>query len=137
MFYRQNALRFHCTGCGACCTGKADHVVETTARERAAIQAQLGVSAAWFRRRYLTRIDDDTLGIRLGKNGRCPFLGDDNRCRVYAVRPVQCLTFPWWPELVEQRADWQREAKRCEGMNQGAVVPLAHIERQLKRSRRG
>lgn len=134
MYYRFASLRFQCTGCGACCTGAADHAVETTDREREAIRQFLGISPAWFRRRYLTRLDEDTLGIRLEKNGRCPFLGDDNRCAIYRVRPQQCRTYPWWPELVAHRSGWEKEAKRCEGMNCGPVVPHAHIERMLKRS---
>lgn len=136
MFYRHARLRFECTGCGACCTGKRDHVVETSVREREAIRTHLGLSRTWFRRRYLTRLDPDTLGIRLNPDGRCPFLGHDNRCRIYPVRPRQCRTYPWWPELVEHAKDWREEARRCEGMNRGNVVPLARIEHMLARERR-
>lgn len=136
MFYQDTPLRFECTGCGACCTGGADHYVETNATERTAIRAFLGLSPAWFRRRYLVRVDADTTGIRLERNGRCPFLGTDNRCRVYPVRPRQCRTYPWWPELVERKRDWTEEARRCEGMNRGTVVPLGTIERSLARARK-
>ena len=136
MYYKNSSLRFACTGCGACCTGGADHYVETSATERAAIRAFLKLSPAWFRRRYLVRVDADTTGIRLGRNGRCPFLGGDNRCRIYAVRPRQCRTYPWWPELVEKKRDWAEEARRCEGMNRGTVVPLSTIERNLARQRK-
>lgn len=135
MYYRKNRLRFECTGCGACCIGRSGHVVELDAREAEAIRAALGLSRPWFRRRYLERDPDGGLGIRLDADGRCPFLGADRRCRVYAVRPTQCRTYPWWPELVERRRDWDEEARRCEGMNRGAVVPVAHIERALARER--
>jgi Fe-S-cluster containining protein len=131
-FYRRARLRFACTGCGACCTGGAGHEVETSAAEQEAIRGFLNLSRAWFRRRYLTR---DRRGIRLGRDGRCPFLGDDNRCRIYPVRPTQCRTYPWWPELISERSDWDEEARRCEGMNRGAIVPLARIERMLARER--
>jgi len=135
MYYRRARLRFECTGCGACCTGGHGHFVETSTREREAIRIHLGLSRHWFRRRYLTRVDEEILGIRLNPDGRCPFLGRDNRCRVYAVRPRQCRTYPWWPELIENGKDWQDEARRCEGMNRGHVVPLSHIERALARER--
>lgn len=137
LYYQRARLRFECTGCGACCTGGYDHYVEANARERAAIRDYLKLSARWFRRRYQTRVDDDVVGIRLEPDGRCPFLGPDNRCRIYPVRPRQCRTYPWWPELVEREAGWQQEARRCEGLNRGAVVPLARIERALARERRG
>jgi Fe-S-cluster containining protein len=136
MYYQQARLRFECTGCGACCTGGADHYVETSAKERVAIRAFLKLSPSWFRRRYLVRVDTDTTGIRLGQDGRCPFLGDDNRCRIYPVRPRQCRTYPWWPELIENQRDWTDEARRCEGMNRGTVVPLSTIERGLARERK-
>jgi Fe-S-cluster containining protein len=136
MYYKTARLRFECTGCGACCTGSADHYVETSAAERAAIRGFLDLSPGWFRRRYLVRVDADTTGIRLEHNGRCPFLGVDNRCRIYAVRPRQCRTYPWWPELVEKKRDWTEEAQRCEGMNRGTVVPLSAIERSLARERK-
>lgn len=135
-FYQHTPLRFHCTGCGACCTGGIDHHVEVNAKEREAIRGFLKLTAGWFRRRYLETDSEGTIGIRLNANGRCPFLGHDNRCRVYPVRPRQCRTYPWWPELVERQRDWEHEAKRCEGMNRGPVVPLAVIERGLARDRR-
>ena len=135
MYYRRARLRFECTGCGACCIGGAGHVVELSPAEPEAIRRYLGLSPRWFRRRYLARDDDGSLGIRLGHDGRCPFLGPDMRCRVYSVRPTQCRTYPWWPELIEHKGDWDEETRRCEGMNRGAVVPLARIERALKRER--
>ncbi len=31
---------------------------------------------------------------------------------------------------------WRAEARHCEGIHRGAVVPLAHVRRQLARQRR-
>jgi hypothetical protein len=135
-FHQRAALRFACTGCGACCTGGVDHEVAVSRAERDAIRGVLGLSPAWFRRRYLARDPDGHTGIRLARDGRCPFLGADNRCRIYAVRPRQCRTYPWWPELLDSRRTWDAEAQRCEGINRGSVVPLARIERALERERR-
>ena len=135
MYYQRARLRFECTGCGACCIGRAGHVVELNRAEEESIRTALGVSRGWFRRRYLVRDTDGHAGIRLEANGRCPFLGPDMRCRVYAARPTQCRTYPLWPELVERERDWDEEARRCEGMNRGAVVPLARITRALARER--
>lgn len=135
-YYQRTPLRFHCTGCGACCTGGADHCVEVSPGERDAIRGFLNLTARWFRRRYLETDGEGLIGIRLNADGRCPFLADDNRCRVYPVRPRQCRTYPWWPELVERQHEWEQEAKRCEGMNRGPLVPIAVIERGLARDRR-
>lgn len=124
-------LRFKCTGCGACCTGAADHCVEVSDREREAIRLHLRLSPGWFRRRYLQRLDHGW-GLRLGASGRCPFLGDDNRCGVYALRPAQCRTYPLWPELLGDRRAWNAEARRCEGMNQGPRIARKKIAAVLK-----
>ena len=34
--------------------------------------------------------------------GDCVFLAADRkRCTIYPVRPLQCSTYPWWPELMD------------------------------------
>jgi Fe-S-cluster containining protein len=142
------ALRFACTGCGQCCTGGGSHVVEVSRAEQQRIQRHLGISRAWFRRKYLFRYDSETEslrmvapGVRAGRTSRrsaprrCIFLDGENRCRIYQVRPLQCRTYPWWPELMNRRA-WRLEARRCEGIGQGGVVPLAQVRKQLARQGR-
>jgi hypothetical protein len=53
------------------------------------------------------------------------------RCRVYAVRPLQCRTYPFWPELVQNSRSWQREARRCEGIGNGPLIPQPYIKEQV------
>ena len=130
MVYRREALRFQCTGCGSCCIG--DGTVAVTDGEAERIRAFLGVSRAWFRRRYLVRLSGSGRGIRLGEDGRCSFLGRNGRCRVYPVRPVQCRTYPFWPELVASRRAWLEEGRFCEGIGRGPAVPAARIQALLR-----
>lgn len=93
----------------------------------------MGLSRRWFRRRYLARSDSD-LVLQSRDDGRCILLGKDNRCRAYPVRPVQCATYPFWPELLKTARAWKQEKSRCEGIDQGEPVPVAVIEAALKRS---
>jgi Fe-S-cluster containining protein len=123
-------LRFACTGCGRCCAGRGHYVVEADRAEQRRIQAFLGITWRWFRRRYVFRFDDETESLRVA-DGRCGFLDDANRCRIYAVRPRQCRTYPFWPELMSATA-WRAEARRCEGIGRGGVVPLSRVRAQLK-----
>lgn len=133
VFHHHQALRFRCTGCGRCCFGDADSYVEVSAREAEAIRRHLRLSRAWFRRRYVQGIETGSgLGIRLQADGRCPFLTAQLHCRVYPVRPRQCRSYPFWPEVLASRGAWNAEARRCEGIGQGAVVPLGRIEAQLR-----
>lgn len=132
MLHRSEPLRFQCTGCGRCCFGGEDHYVRASVSEAERIRHHLGVSSDWFRRRYVQRLDDGDLGIRM-RDGRCIFLGDDLRCTLYALRPVQCRTYPFWPELVGSRRAWRAEARRCEGIDRGEPVEESFVERQLRR----
>ena len=51
------------------------------------------------------------------------FLDGDKLCSIHALRPKQCSTYPWWPDLMESAA-WDAEAERvCEGMNHAEAEP--------------
>jgi Fe-S-cluster containining protein len=133
MYYRSAKLRFQCTGCGGCCYGDQDSYIAVSAAEAEGIRAYLGVSAAWFRRRYLSRVDGIGLGLRIEPEGRCVFLDKTGHCRIYARRPAQCRSYPFWPELVASRGAWQAEARRCEGIGRGPGVSRRSIEGHLSR----
>lgn len=133
-YYRRQPLHFQCTGCGACCTGGGGYHVFVERAEAVAICDYLGLSWPWFRRRYLTRTAQGLRVLRLERGGRCTFLGAGGGCTVYAARPLQCVTYPFWPEVVATRSAWQREARRCEGIDSGTRIPLKLIERMLKKA---
>jgi Fe-S-cluster containining protein len=124
-------VRFECTGCGRCCVGDPRHYwIEATRAEQRRIRRFLGVSQDWFRRRYVVREDDGAEGLSMA-GGRCAFLDKNNRCRIYAVRPRQCRTYPFWPELVARDTVWRLEARHCDGIGRGATRPLAQIRKRL------
>ena len=91
----------------------------------------LGLTWKWFRRHYLRRLEDGDL-VAADNAGTCIFLDAGGQCGIYAVRPVQCRTYPFWPELVGSEAVWQREARRCEGINRGEVVCITRIHEALR-----
>lgn len=130
-FFRVEPLRFECTGCGACCSGDGDQYVFLGPDEVPAIARHLGIGRRWFRRRYTMRAPDGERVLRMS-DGACVFLRQDGRCEIYDARPVQCRTYPFWPELVTSRQAWRREAVRCEGIGRGARVPLHVIEAALR-----
>lgn len=133
MLLPRHARRCECTGCGECCTGPGDYFIEATRAEQRRIQAFLGISWRWFRRRYVTRYDRAIEDLRTEPgSGRRVFLRDDNRCRIYPVRPAQCRHYPFWPQLVMRRAAWDAEAKRGEGIGRGQAVPPDRIKRLLE-----
>ena len=130
-FFERTSLRFECTRCGRCCIAVGDYHVFLEPGEAESIRNWLGLSTGWFRRRYLSRLEDGERVLSTQPDGRCVFLGEDGSCRIYPVRPLQCRTYPFWPEVVESRQAWQREARRCDGINRGREVPAGVIRRQL------
>jgi Fe-S-cluster containining protein len=76
----------------------------------------LKLTEADFKKRYVRTVfgrmslreDPDTFD--------CVFL-KEKRCQIYAERPRQCKTFPWWKENLATPEAWEETAKRCEGIN--------------------
>lgn len=126
-------LRFTCTQCGHCCTGPAgfvffkDHEADAMARAK-------GVSREVFDARY-TR--DTPLGRSLKEHKTehgydCVFLTRDERtgitgCSVYASRPEQCRTWPFWGSNLRGKHAWRRASEGCPGMDTGKLHSPAHI----------
>jgi Fe-S-cluster containining protein len=126
-FYETRPLRFACTRCACCCVAGGGYYVFLNGDDVEGIRAYLRVSRSWFRRRYLCRLPDGERVAAWKSDGRCVFLDAGGVCSVYPVRPLQCRTYPFWPEIVGRRADWRRESRRCEGINHGEVVPIRRI----------
>jgi len=132
MFYEDKPIRFECSACGKCCTGHSDsHYIALSHTEANELRAHLGVSEVWFKRHYVEHLTRESWGIRL-TDGQCVFLGKDKQCSIYHLRPVQCRTYPFWPELLDKEAHWQAEKRYCEGINRGKVVDRIHIRQQLQ-----
>ncbi len=81
--------RIDCTRCANCCkTIQPGFTDEDIAR----IAAHLGMSEETFIAAYL-EIDPEE-GNHRTKAAPCPFLGGDDRCTIYRVRPQACQEFP-------------------------------------------
>lgn len=125
-------LRFTCQGCGRCCRGEPGAIWFSPEEEGRLVTA-LGMDPASFRRRYVTRIWGAP-SLRERPGGDCVLLDPDTgRCGVYAVRPLQCRTYPFWPSVVVSPESWRDHARRCPGMDQGRLWPGVVIARILTR----
>lgn len=124
-------LRFECTGCGQCCTGAPGYIwVDREEIENIAQFLKLTVEE--FSRRYLRRVKGKFSLLEMPKSYDCIFL-KDKKCQIYSVRPMQCRTFPWWPQHLKSEQDWKEAALRCEGIRHDApVVPRDIIEEQCE-----
>ncbi|MCL4222133.1 MAG: YkgJ family cysteine cluster protein [Phycisphaerales bacterium] len=120
-----HGLRFSCTSCGNCCSGGPGYV-RFSPEEGRAMAAHMGISEDEFAAGY-TREAGAGLSLteRLGPRGYdCVFLDRQSVpgkaiCAVYEARPLQCRTWPFWPENLRSREHWERAARSCPGMNTG------------------
>lgn len=119
-------LRFTCVGCGSCCGG-GPGTVSFTDDERTAMASMLGVSEEEFDRLYVWR-KYGRRSLRERANYDCILLdAETRRCTVYAARPSQCRTFPFWHDAVKSRRNWELYAEECPGMNSGELHDLEEI----------
>lgn len=122
-------LRFECTQCGKCCKNHGEYTyVYLTERELTDIPRFLGLDRDEFLRRYCTKDEGQLWSLRMDTPA-CPFLGDDNRCGIYPVRPKQCATWPFWEENLERKV-WEGPVKDCcPGIDRGPLTSAAEVER--------
>ncbi len=82
----------------------------------------VGLSAKEFEKKYVVRFKH-LLRLRKPRGKQCHFLLDGG-CRLHGVKPVQCRLYPFWPELVEQRQNWQAERRMCPGIGKGELIQI-------------
>jgi len=143
-FYHQLPVKFECTQCGQCCRGKGSYVF-LHQDEVEKIRRIVNVSAYLFKKKFLDTHPEGDLVLAQRGNGDCIFLLESsamnrlnttshNRkmgCQIYKNRPVQCSSYPFWPEILTSKKTWLQEAEQCEGINRGNDVSSKTIERTL------
>jgi len=124
-------LRFRCTQCSHCCTGQEGYVW-LSPRDQESIARHLGLAHDAFVKRYV-RLVGRLFALVDKPGGDCIFLTEDKRCAIHPVKPRQCLTFPFWPRIVETPASWDEIAEACPGAGTGPIYSAAEIDRALDR----
>ena len=61
--------------------------------------------------------------LRVPKHAQCEFL-EGGGCRVHAAKPMQCRSFPYWPELIDDRKAWHKTGSWCPGIGKGELVNI-------------
>ena len=116
-----DGLRFTCQpNCSNCCDQKGFVYLSEADVLRAA--AHLRMKPADFEAKYVYRTRN-LRRLRKPPDKQCHFL-KDQRCSIHASKPTQCRAFPFWPELVENRKNWNETAKYCPGIGTGPLVQI-------------
>lgn len=115
------SIRFTCQpGCTACCEQRGQ--VHLTENDILRIAAYLGMTQPDFEQRHVIR-STNVLRLRKPRGKQCPFL-EAGGCSIHPVNPVQCRLFPYWPELIDDPAEWRATAGWCPGIGKGALVQI-------------
>ncbi len=124
-FY-QDGLYFSCQqGCAACC--KIPGRVEIDEQDIGRMAEALGMTHNRFAATYVRKVSGDLL-LRERDDGACVMLGEDDRCMVHAVRPLQCRTYPFWDEVLANDFTWILEKDLCPGLDKGRWFSREEID---------
>lgn len=125
-----DGIRFQCQGSGRCCVSRGEFgYVYLTLEDRRRMARVLGLSTSAFTRKYC-KVTDGVYHLR--ENGpECLFL-DGKSCTVYEGRPVQCRTWPFWPEVMSAKT-WATDVKAfCPGVGRGPLISGEKIRETLE-----
>ncbi len=121
-----DGLRFECTRCGNCCTGEPGSV-RVSAHEQRALAAHLGIALDVFRAAFTRPLEDGATSLLETDDRECVFWDRAAGCTVYALRPRQCRTWPFWRRNLATRAHWEAAARDCPGMGRGELHSAERI----------
>lgn len=114
-------MRFACQpGCTKCCEQQG--FVYLTEDDIARLAARLGMARTAFEKRYVYRTKN-LRRLRVPRHAQCEFL-EAGGCSVHEVKPLQCRTFPYWPELVKSKREWAKTGAWCPGIGKGELVNI-------------
>ena len=129
-FY-SNGIYFECQQSGKCCQSRGAYgYIYVSFKDRTRLASHLGITTAQFTKNYTAK----TEGLFHLKQPEksCPFL-QANRCSVYHVRPLQCRTWPFWPENMSPQV-WREEIEPyCPGIGKGRLYTAEEIGEIIKR----
>lgn len=101
--------KVNCLNCAACCKNYSPRFKGPDIKR---ISKYLGMRETELIDEYMIR---DEEGDYVGNSLPCPFLGEDNACGIYDVRPSDCQRFPYTDEdvLLKRQAITLKNSTFC------------------------
>jgi len=119
-------IRFACRpGCTQCCA--IPGVVYVGRWEAPAMAAFLGIENDAFMEKYMRPHFGDIFEFNFPDENPCMFL-EKSGCAIYPARPLQCRTFPFWPDHLRDAAVWNGLKTVCPGIGEGHLHTWSEIE---------
>ena len=130
----QGGLRFECMRCSRCCRFTPGYVF-LSKRDLKKIAHRLKLSLDKVTDQYC-RIVSITgfrrLSLKEKDNLDCIFW-TNGKCTIYAARPLQCQSYPFWESNLISQETWDAVALSCPGIGKGPVHSEGEILNWLKR----
>lgn len=116
--------KIDCLQCAACCKNYSPRFKTPDVKR---ISKHLGLKESAFIDTYLN-VDEE--GDFVVKKSPCPFMGSDNACSIYEVRPSDCARFPYTDEdvIIKRQPLTLKNASFCPITN----FVLEGLQKQLK-----
>ena len=110
----EKGIKFECQGSGNCCVSRGSYGFVYLSKEDVKnLSINFNLSSDKFIKKY------------------CSIFLEDKRCSVYTSRPVQCRTWPFWPENMNSKT-WNNEiSKNCPGIGKGKIIKKREILKQI------
>ena len=135
-------VRFQCQRCGRCCHTREDAgIVELTRADQVRLARFFETSVEELVDRWCQRIGD-MIALRDKQGTSACILLEPGGCRAWKARPLQCRTWPFWPEHLKKGAFEREVAPICPGVGKGrlwdgeTVRVIARLQRRADRSAR-
>ena len=95
---KDQEFHFHCDQCGECCKNRVDILLSPfdLCRMAKALNKPLPEVLQEYGNLYLGNTSKMPLvSLKMREdNGKCPFLMDDNRCKIHSNKPTVCALYP-------------------------------------------
>ena len=125
----KDGLSFQCTQCGECCSGDPGYVW-VDPDEIQLMADQLDMEVVDFEDQFIRNVGSQK-SLKEYSDGDCILLDPEKRtCMVYAGRPIQCRTWPFWDSTLESKKAWKETCDVCPGAGKGKLYTLEQIEVQ-------
>ncbi len=120
-----DGIRFECkAGCTDCC--KIPGLVFVHKDEIPGMAGFFGVTAEEFEKTRLAPYFGDIFRFSFPQEEPCIYLTDEG-CSIYPVRPIQCRTFPFWPDNMKKPENWEQVMNLCPGVGKGRLHSMDEI----------
>jgi Fe-S-cluster containining protein len=83
------------------------------------IAEHLGLTPSKFKRKFKVKLEEQSgeWYIDAQHGGGCPLLTEELTCSVHPVKPLQCATFPFWDEMLDDAGEWEAAKSFCPGLD--------------------